>query len=226
QEAHDETRGGSIAAIPTNVHQRRAAATWQLSGNCTFIQQIHSCADGTIVTVLLSEGEPMSIRCEALPLTPLLHAYLQPRLTAVAGLHQLRGRGPRFAAVLSATTRFLASDFLDRAGEGELRDEVLRFYQAVVSLPLHTETVQRRAGFLRHALGHLLRGGGSLPARLDACLSPGGSYHVAGLGPAFWSAAAQALCPGRHPGWPPSPLAAGPRLGLVRLPAGAGPAEV
>src|SRR5262249_2089746 len=65
--------------------------------------------------------------------------------------------------------------------------------------PLRTEVIRQRSGLLRHGLGHLLRGRDPLPQRLERCLTVDGAYHVAGVGPAFWSAVAQALDPQRHP---------------------------
>jgi hypothetical protein len=151
---------------------------------------------------------------DALPLPPLLHAYVRAGVPTLAELHQLPGLGPRFAAVLSATARFLFADFLDLASDDDLRDALGRFYTAVVPQPLHLDTLRRRAGFVRYALGHLLRGEGPLPQRLHACLSPGGAYRVPGLGPAFWSAVVQGLAPARHPGWTPATQAGLDRLSL------------
>src|SRR5207237_8150221 len=54
-----------------------------------------------------------------------------------------------------------------------------------------------------------------LPAKRARCLDRRGAYHVAGLGPAFWSAAAQALDPDRHPSWTAATLAGARRLGLA-----------
>ncbi len=162
----------------------------------------------------------------ALPLVPLLHAYLADGVPTAAALHALPGLGPRFAAVLGATVRFFYADFLDRAGDDDFAAALERFYTAVVALPLHTATLRRRAGFVRHALAALLHGQDSLPRKLEACLDAGGTYHVPGLGPAFWSALAQALAPARHPGWAPPCLAGAQRLGLLGPAAGAGPAAV
>jgi hypothetical protein len=61
---------------------------------------------------------------------------------------------------------------------------------------------------------------------MERCLSPSGPYHVAGLGPAFWSAALQGTQPARLPAWTPATLAGLRRLGMMRTPVGAGPAEV
>src|SRR5262249_40307774 len=92
--------------------------------------------------------------------------------------------------------------------------------------PLHRETVLRRAGFLRHGLAFLLRGRDPLPAKVEACLAPAGAYHVAGLGPQFWSALLQALQPSRHPGWTPEVLQGLRRTGLLRHHDGARPAVI
>ena len=58
--------------------------------------------------------------------------------------------------------------------------------------------------------------GGGVPER-------GGAYHVAGLGPPFWSALLQGLQPSRHPGWTPAVLLGLQRLGLARWRTGDGP---
>src|SRR5262249_53335350 len=157
---------------------------------------------GTIVRANrpVAGKDPPSMRSsrEALPLVPLLHAYLAAGLPTPAALHALPGLGPRFAAILGATARFLYSDFLHRASDDEVRDALDRFYQAVVPLPLHANALRRRAGFVRHALIALLHGQDSPSRKIDACLSASGPYHVPGLGPAFWSALLQALAPARH----------------------------
>jgi uncharacterized protein (DUF2461 family) len=159
----------------------------------------------------------MSNRARALlPLGPLLHAYCRAGLPSAAALHRLPDLGPRFAAVLGATARFLCDDFLDRADDTALADALARFYEAVVIPPLYSEMLRGRAGFLRHGLGYLLRGGDPLPAKADACLSPSGPYYVAGLGPQFWSALLQAARPARNPGWTPGIVAGLRRLGLFQ----------
>jgi hypothetical protein len=160
---------------------------------------------------------------EALPLAPLLHAYTAAGTPSLSDLHQVPGLGPRFAAVLSATAKFLYADFLDSAGDDVVRKALERFAGAVAP-SLHLETLRRRCGFVRHAVVHLLRGQGPLPERLEACLSPGGAYRVPGLGPAFWSAVVQGACPQRRPGWTPETRAGLERLGIAPLPAG--PARV
>ncbi|MGL4550777.1 MAG: DUF2461 family protein, partial [Gemmataceae bacterium] len=131
--------------------------------------------------------------------------------------------GPRFEAVLAATARFLHADFLDRADGGRWLDAVTRFHAAVS--PLHADTARRRAGFLRHAAGSLLRGRASWPDKLHACLSPDGPYRVPGLGPAFWSALAQGTSPVRLPGWTPLTWRGLERLGLAPRSAAAGPGD-
>jgi MoxR-like ATPase len=162
---------------------------------------------------------------ERLPLAPLLRSYVQAGAPTAAELHRLPGLGPRFAAVLSATARFLFTDFLDRSTD-EVGEALGRFYDATSRLPLHADTLKRRAGFLRHALSYLLRGRDPLPVKAESVLSASGAYHVPGLGPSFWSALLQGLAPGRNPGWLPSTLAGLRRLGLERWPRSAGPAVV
>jgi hypothetical protein len=151
-----------------------------------------------------------------LPLAPLLHAYAQEGLLSPGELHSLPGLGPRCAAVLSATARFLCADFLDSATEDDFREAITRFHDAVTPPPLHAETLRRRAGFVRHALTYLVRGQDSLPAKVEAVLSAGGAYRVPGLGPSFWSAVLQGLNPARNPGWMPATIAGLERLGLAR----------
>src|SRR5262245_39688860 len=126
-----------------------------------------------------------------LPLGPLLHAFTARGVPGLSDLHNLPTLGPRFEAVLGASSRLLSGNFLDEAAPGQLLSSLARFHDAVVPLPLHAATLSARAGFLRHALGFLLRGEGAWPTRLQACLERGGAYRVPGLGPSFWSAVAQ-----------------------------------
>jgi hypothetical protein len=154
---------------------------------------------------------------DSLPLAPLLYAYATEGLASAAHLHQVPGLGPRFEAIHSATARFLYADQLDTASDDDLREALVRFHDAVVRPPLHTATLRRRLGFVRHALGYLLRGQDSLPAKLEAVLTPTGTYHVPGLGPVFWSAVLQSTAPGRLPGWTPAIVAGLVRLGLVEV---------
>jgi hypothetical protein len=162
----------------------------------------------------------------ALPLAPLLQSHVRAGLPTPGELQRLPGLGPRFAAVLGATARFLYSDFLDTATDDALRDALVRFYDAVVQPPLHSDTLRRRVPFVRHALAYLLRGLDGAAGKMEACLSPSGAYQVPGLGPSFWSAVLQGLNPARHPGWTPETLAGLRRLGLARWGRGAGPAAV
>jgi hypothetical protein len=152
---------------------------------------------------------------EHLPLVPLLHAYTREGVPSLADLHHLPGLGPRFAAVLSASVKFLFADFLDNTPVPDLTDHLLRFYEACVRPPLHAETLRHRAGFVRHVLAYLLRGRDPAPVKAAACLSASGTYHLPGLGPSFWSAVLQGLNPSRHPGWTPAIRAGLARLGLV-----------
>jgi 5-methylcytosine-specific restriction enzyme B len=138
-----------------------------------------------------------------LPLGPLLHAYRAVGLPSIAELHRLPGLGGRFAAVLGASARFLYADYLDKAKGDDFRDAIVRFYKATVALAPHAEAVAARAGFLRHAISHLLNGSDSPARRLAACLSASGAYRVPGLGGSFWSGLLQAQNPGRYPGWTP-----------------------
>ncbi len=160
------------------------------------------------------------------PLAPLWNAYVAAGLPSTAELGRLPVLGSRFSAVLSATARFLYPAFLDEASDADLSAALERFYEAVVDPPLHVDAILSRIGIVRHGLECLLRGRDPLPARMEACLSPDGPYHVAGLGPAFWSALFQAAQRTRRPGWTPAVVAGLRRLGLVPRPSGEGPAAV
>jgi hypothetical protein len=161
-----------------------------------------------------------------LPLVPLLNSYVATGLPGPGALGRLPGLGPRFAAVLSATARFLSTEFLDRAPDADLSAALVRFYEAVVQPPLHVEALRRRVGVVRHGLAYLLRGLDPLPRKADGCLSPSGPYYVAGLGPAFWSALIQGVQPKRRPAWTPAVVAGLRRLGLARWERGDGPGAV
>jgi len=163
---------------------------------------------------------------EHLPLAPLLHAYRRDCLPDANGLESLPGLGPRNAAVRSAASRFLFPQYVQNAPDAELRGYLERFYEACVQVPLHIDTLRRRAGVVRHGLAHLLFGRDPLPRKLENCLSSSGPYFVAGLGPQFWSALAQALQPERHPAWTPATLTGLRRLGLACWPANSGPAAL
>ncbi len=158
-----------------------------------------------------------------LPLAPLLHAYTG-RLPGLGELGRLPGPGSRFAAVQGASAKFLFTDYIDNAPDAELAEALARFYDACVDPPLHGAALRRRVGLVRHGLAHLLRGREALPAKAAACLDSRGPYFVPGLGPSFWSALLQGLCPARNPGWTCATLTALRRLGLARWPRDAGPA--
>jgi uncharacterized protein (DUF2461 family) len=155
-----------------------------------------------------------SIR-EHLPLIPLLHAYTRAGVPSMGELHHLPGLGPRFNAILTASVKFLFADFLENASATELGDALVRFYEPCVQPQLHVETLRRRAGIVRYGLAYLLRGRDPLPIKAAACLDASGAYHVAGLGPSFWSALLQALAPSRRPGWTSAILTGLERLGLA-----------
>lgn len=141
-----------------------------------------------------------------LPLAPLLRAY------AEAGPPD--PGGPRTSAIRAAA-EWYRPDRIDDIGAEELRTALVRFYTSVVDPPLHANTVSRRVGFVRHGLVHLLRSPDPVPIKFGRCVAPDGPYFVPGLGPTFWSAAAQAIEPDDHPAWTRATLAGLRRLGLI-----------
>src|SRR5947209_7219696 len=149
-----------------------------------------------------------------LPPAPLLRAYLGAGPPTLEQLAERPEVGPRVRAVLAARPGWLNDAFLDAATPEEFLAALDQFYRAVVHPPLHAETLRRRIDLVRHGIAHLLRSRDPLPVRLDRCLSSTGTYFVAGLGPAFWSAIAQALDPQRHAAWTSFTLMGLRRLGL------------
>jgi hypothetical protein len=149
-----------------------------------------------------------------LPLEPLLQIYQQAGLCTGAILAELPVLGPRIQAVLAARQHFLNWDFLDQAGAVEFGVALAEFYERCVFPPLHAETVRRRAGFLRHALAHLLHESEPLTHKAARFLSPDGPYYVAGLGPMFWSALFQAMDVPHQPGYLRGVVIGLQRLGL------------
>jgi hypothetical protein len=165
-------------------------------------------------------------RYPVLPLVPLLRTYAVAGLPSADDLGRLPALGPRFAAILAAREGLLAETFLDAATAEEFQTALLRFYEATVTPPLHAAALARRSGMVRHALGHLLRSADLLCQKAGRCLSPGGPYHVAGLGPSFWTALFQGLDPARRAGWTPATVVGLRRLGLARWPAHAAAGDV
>jgi 5-methylcytosine-specific restriction protein B len=145
----------------------------------------------------------------------LLRAYTDAGIPTPEELGRLPALGPRFQAIHAARTELLSEAFLESAGDADFRTALTRFYEACVQPALHPEVPARRAGIVRHALGHLLRCPDPLTVKLERCLAPDGPYHVAGLGPAFWSALGQALDPEQDPAWLPAVEAGLRRLGLA-----------
>jgi 5-methylcytosine-specific restriction protein B len=161
-------------------------------------------------------GQTMrAFRGQTLPLDPLLRAYGDAGLPSREELADLPEIGTRVRAILAAQQELLAEAFLDNAPAADFLAALLRFYQSCVQPALHTETLQRRAGIVRHALGYIRRCTDPLPRKLDNCLATWGSYRVAGLGPTFWSALLQGLDPQRHAAWTPSVVTGLQRLGLL-----------
>ena len=160
-----------------------------------------------------------------LPLVPLVRSYRE-RLPGLGELGKLPDLGTRFTAILGASARFLYPEFIDGATESDFSDSLTRFYEACVQPPLHAERLRRRSGVVRHGLSYLLRGHDPLAQKAANCIDGRGAYHVAGLGPLFWSALIQGLYPTKHPGYTPATLAGLGRLGMASWPAGAGTAAV
>jgi hypothetical protein len=161
-----------------------------------------------------------------LPLAPLLRAYIAAGPRTVEELAERPEVGPRFRAILTARKIWLYDEFIDGANPEEFMNAVADFYRAVVHLPLHAETLRRRIDLIRHGIAHLARSRDPLPVRLERCLATAGTYYVAGLGPAFWSAVTQALDAQRHPAWTASTMAGLGRCGLARWHAGDSPAAI
>jgi len=154
-------------------------------------------------------------RRPCLPLTPLLQAYTEAGVLTLDELSAISVLGPRFRAVLGARSEFLSERFVDHACEKDFETAIVRFYEASIPSGLHTEALRRRAGIVRHALGHLLRCPDSVPRKAERYLDPGGAYWVAGMGPSFWSALFQALDPAACPAWTPAVETGLRRLGLI-----------
>jgi hypothetical protein len=159
-------------------------------------------------------------------LAALLRAYTDAGVLTPEGLAGLPALGPRFRAVLAAGNTLLSEAFLDGTSDAEFRAALAQFYEACVQPALHPDVQARRAGVLRHALGHLRRSPDPVAQKLERCLAADGPYHVAGLGPAFWSALCQALDPAANPSWLPATEAGLRRLGLASWRAQDGPAAV
>jgi len=145
-----------------------------------------------------------SRRQDGLPLVPLLDAYVAAGLPSRTQLAQVPGWGQRVQAILDAPRQLLLDTFLDRAGSDQWQQTLDTFYRAVVAPPLHAATIRHKAGFLRHTLAYLLRSTDPITIKCHNCIAAEGAYHVAGLGPSFWSALLQALNPSRHPAWTPA----------------------
>lgn len=162
-------------------------------------------------------GQTMKVHSSfCLPLAPLLRSYIDRGILPLHKLSQLAGLGARFQAVLTAREELLSEKFLDGASDAKFQDALVHFYEACSPGAWHGASLRGRAGIVRHALGHVLRGSEPLPRKVEHCLAPDGPYHVAGLGPAFWSAVVQGLDPQRWPAWTPAVLAGLGRLGLAR----------
>jgi MoxR-like ATPase/uncharacterized protein (DUF2461 family) len=156
----------------------------------------------------------------------LLRAYLDAGIASGDRLAEIAGLGPRFRAILAASNGVLHPEFVDTASEADFLAALVGFYEACVRPPLHVETVRRRAGVVRHAVCHLLRCADPATRKAERCFDASGPYHVAGLGPSFWSALLQGLDPLHHPACTPSTVAGLRKLGLARWSTFATPGQV
>ena len=100
---------------------------------------------------------------------------------------------PAELAIRAAAADWFNAHFLDTASDAVLSEQLTRFADAVQPLSFHRDVLTHRVRLVRYALNHLARGHDPLPVRLGRCVSPGGMYHVPGLGPTLWGALAQAL---------------------------------
>src|SRR5690242_21221939 len=116
-------------------------------------------------------------RRQRLPLVALLHTYVASGSVALEELGKLPGLGLRFRAILAARNAFLHEAFLGSASATQFQAAVVRFYEDSVPLPLHTETLRRRAEIVRHGLSHLLYGVDPLFRKAEHCLAADGPYH-------------------------------------------------
>jgi MoxR-like ATPase len=146
----------------------------------------------------------------------LLRAYTDAGIVPGTELSQLPGLGPRFRAVLTASEGLLAEAFVDGATQEEFQYALVRFYEQCVQPPLQVATLCQRTGLVRHGLAHLLRCPDPLVRKAERYLTVDGPYHVAGLGPAFWSALLQGLDPAHTPAWTRPVVKGMQRLGLAR----------
>src|SRR5438552_1693097 len=153
-------------------------------------------------------------RRRRLALTPLLTAYAQGGIVALERLIALPLFGRRVDAVVRARAAWLNSQFLDHSGDREFLDAAQRFYEAVVPAPLFIEAMTRHQWRVRRGVEHLFESADALPIRMQRCLNEG-IFAVPGLGPAFWSAIAQAIDPLRLPAWTAAIVRGARRVGLV-----------
>jgi uncharacterized protein (DUF2461 family) len=154
--------------------------------------------------------------CPHSPLAPLLRTYCEAGILTTLQLADLPVLGARFRSVSAARGTWLNESFLESAEETAFQKAVCCFYEGCVLPPLHVQVPRQRAGIVRHGLQHLLLGVESRTRKFVRCLAADGPYHVAGLGPSFWSAILQALDVRRNPSWTPTTIAGLRRLGLVR----------
>ncbi len=136
---------------------------------------------------------------KVLPLVPLLAKF---RATSPCDSH------PTAETPLRAAT-------LDDLSDDALHAELMQLIAPVLPVSFHTAAFTREGRFLRHAFAHLLRGQDPLPERLARCVTPGAAYHIAGLGPAFWSAVVRAANPTEMPLWCPALERGLQALGLI-----------
>src|SRR5579884_1201616 len=123
--------GHSGRFLPSSIFRRRPALFPFRLCSCTGEQKKRRHRCGTIVCVATGSGRRRMRASGArlAPLEPLVQAHLADGLPGLGELGRSPGVGPRCAAVLSASARFLYSTFLDTASAADLADALVRFYE-------------------------------------------------------------------------------------------------
>jgi len=151
--------------------------------------------------------------------TRALATHLREYRSAATGVPvESRLIGTRIRAITAAADAWLNRPFVASASHAGFRGAVRDFYHACVRADWHATSIDRHADRVRRGMAHLVEGP-SPEGQLDQFLTPFGEFFVPGLGPAFWSAAVQALAPGAAPAWTPDVVAGLNQFG-VWLPGG------